>query len=135
MPTLGPNVTFACSNGGTVTMIDTAHHLTEFGLDDGWAVYDDLYVNPTVPTTLNISDSYDVEATVTHLTGDPVIRFRLISRQPNGTADIKLTGLKPNGWYRLQFDGVLAKTASGRAHDQASSDGVLTFTDVHLPDT
>jgi hypothetical protein len=126
-------VTFTTSNGGEVRMVGTGRGLDEVGWAGGYAYYDDLYVDPSVPVTLDISEEYDTTATVQHITGDPVVRFRLISRQTNGTADIKLTGLQPDGWYRLQFNGVLAKTASGRAHGHASDGGELVFTNVELP--
>lgn len=135
MVVLDGGVTFTTSNGGEVRMIDEALGLDEVGWKNGYAYYDNLFIDPAVPITLDISSEYDVEATVKHVTGDPVMSFGVTSRQSNGTADIKLTGLKPDGWYRLQFNGVLAKTASGRAHDKASSDGVLKFAGVELPDS
>lgn len=126
-------VTFEADTGRTVTMINAASRLKQFGIDDGWAFYDDLYIRPYVDMTLDISESYDVTATVQHVTGDPVMTFNLTSREPNGTADIKLTGLKPGGWYRLRFNNRLARTANGRAHGQATDDGVVEFPEVNVP--
>jgi hypothetical protein len=131
---LSTGITFGTSNGGTVRTVGVGE-FTEFGLtDDGFAFYDDLAVNPSIPVTLTTtSPRYNVEGTIEHLTGETVMRFRLLSRQPNGRADIRLSGLKSESWYRLQFDGVLAKTESGRAHAQSSPNGLVQFNGVHLP--
>lgn len=129
----GP-VVFETASGGSLRVIDRGDDFTTFGLTaDGFAFWDDLAIDATVPMTLQVGDSYDAQAKVTHLTGDPVLRFDLTSRQPNGVADVRLTGLKPEAWYRLQFDGALAKTATGRAHGQTDATGVITFTGVTIP--
>lgn len=130
--TLGNGVVFETSNGGSLQMLGIAD-LSEFGFEDGAAYYDDVRFNPYADMTLNVADDHTVTAAVQHTTGDPVVTFGLTSREPNGTTDVRVEGLKPEAWYRLEFDGVLAATDSGRAHDQASSDGVLEFSGVVVP--
>ena len=130
---LEKSVEFTGTNGGTITMLGTADDLMKVGIEDGYAVYDDFGVNPSADMTLNVSGEYVVTGSVEHTTGDPVMTFSLTSREPNGTADIRLIGLQPEGWYRLRLGGQLAKTAGGRAHGQASVDGELIFIGVNIP--
>lgn len=132
MVELSTGVTFETSNGGSLLILTPAA-LSEFGIEDGAAFFDDVHLNPTVPMTTKVGDDYDVEATVQHVTGDEAVTFGLTSRQPNGTTDVQITGLKPEGWYRLRFDGVLAETGAGRAHGQANTRGILQFNGVHVP--
>lgn len=133
MVALGSGVVFYTGNGGTVRMIGTSQHLNEVRLENSFAAFDDLHINPNVDVTLDISDGLDVNGTVKHVTGDPVMHFSLASRVPNGTADILLTGLQPEEWYRLQFDGVLAECSGGRAHGQTDTDGKIQFNSVVIP--
>jgi hypothetical protein len=130
---LGSGVEVQTSNGGSVTMYGTAEDLTHIGFEDGYAFWNDVYVDPSVPMFANISDHYNVSATLKHVTGDPIVHFSIISQQPNGTADFRFTGLQPDAWYRLQFNGVLASTAGGKAHGNSGSDGIIEFPGVEVP--
>lgn len=130
----GP-VQFDCTNGGSVTVISSGGKLDEVGVSaDGFAFWNDLYVNAAVPASIQVGDAYDTHATVQHVTGDPVLTFNLVSQQPNGTADIRVEGLKPEAWYRLQFNGELAKTTAGRAHSPTGADGTIQWNGVNIPD-
>lgn len=133
MISLGAGIRFDCSNGGTVQMIGTAADLHEVGLIDGWAFYDDFYLNPYVDMTLDVSGSYGVSGMVEHLTGDSIMSFNLSSREPNGRADVRIEGLKPEGWYRLQFYGSLVQTAGGQSHGQTTDSGIIEFMEVSIP--
>lgn len=129
----GP-VQFDTTNGGSVTVISSGGKLDEVGVaTDGFAFWNDLYVNSDVPASIQVGDGYDTRATVEHLTGDPVLTFNLVSQQPNGTADIRVEGLKPEAWYRLQFNGELAKTAAGRAHGPTGQNGAIQWNGVRIP--
>lgn len=130
---LGSGVEFETIGGGTITMIGRADHLRKTGVtSNGWAFYDDLYLNVHNDFSLNISDR-QTAGMLRHITGDVIIQFHLTSRVPNGTADIEVRGLAPEEWYRLEFNTVLAKTDGGRAHGQASVNGELVFYGVHIP--
>lgn len=131
---LGGNVTYTCSRGGTVRVIGAATELGQTGVTHaGFAFWNDLYINADVDCTINIGLGYSTTSIVEHKTGNPIIEFELTARSPNGLADIRVRGLKPNSWYRLQFNGVLAKTAGGRAHGKTDSSGVIEFSNVELP--
>jgi len=130
---LGANVAFDCSNGGTVTMVGKATSLTRVGVEDGWSYYDDLYLNATADLSLDISGSHFVESSVTTRSGATVLLFGIKSRQPNGTADIGVTGLVPGEWYRLQFDGEIAQSGGGQAHARATPAGELQFNNAVIP--
>lgn len=130
---LGSGVDFVCSNGGTVTMVGTARRLFAFGIDNGYAYYDDLYVNAHDDVTLNVGTGYDVRGTVEHAAGETIMAFNLTSRTPGGRADIRLVGLSPHEWYRLRFDGIIAKTPAGTAHATADANGVLEFAETEIP--
>lgn len=128
-------IDFEASNGGVVTVYRDSEELERFGVENGWAVWNDLHINPSVDMTLDISEDYDTTAKIEHLTGDAVLTFSLTSRQPNGLADIRIEGLKPRAWYRLRFDNLLAETDSGGvAHGQTTDDGILQFNNVVIPD-
>lgn len=133
MAELESGVVFETGSGGTLLMLGDAHQLSEFGVNDGFAFYEDFFIDAAVDMTLDISEGYDVTGSLQHVTGDPVMTFALISTAPNGTADIRFTGLKSEAWYRLQFDGVLAQCDGGRAHGQSSSDGIIQFNSVVIP--
>ncbi|AGC34301.1 hypothetical protein HCTV-15_gp32 [Haloarcula virus HCTV-15] len=130
---LGANVEFECSNGGSIRMVGNATDLGEIGTDEGWAFYDDLYINTNTALTLDLSGVNFVQALLETRDGATVMMFGIQSREPNGTADIRLTGLLPETWYRLQFDGALAETASGRSHGQSTPSGELQFNEVSIP--
>lgn len=126
-------VSFDTASGGTVHMLSTAE-VERIGIENGFAQYDDLGVDAHVDTSLDIGrDDSDVTGSVKHVAGDTVFEFHIVSQQPNGRADLRLHGLQPEAWFRLEFNGVLAATAAGRAHGQASLDGVLQFNGVKLP--
>lgn len=130
----GP-VEFECGSGGSVSILSSASSLGEVGVNyDGFAYWDDLYIDTATPMSLFIGPGYNTKATVQHLTGDPILHFDIISQQPNGTADIEVRNLQPEAWYRLQFDGSLAKTASGRAHGQTDKYGIIQWKGVNIPD-
>lgn len=130
---LGRQVEFETSNGGKLLMVGIADSLIRTGItEDGWAFYDDLHINPHNEAILNVSDRH-TSGTLRHITGDVIIQFNLSSRVVNGKTDVYVEDLAPYEWYRLEFDTVLAKTDSGRAHGQASKNGELIFTNVHIP--
>lgn len=133
--TVGDHVEFECSNGGVLTIIgdEGETDLSRFGVDGQFAYYDDLHIDAYNDMIVDVDAEYHVRGTVQHVTGDPVMRFNLISNQPRGKADFKITNLQPNAWYRLQFGGVLARTSSGRAHGKTNDLGRLDFTGVIIP--
>lgn len=128
-------VEFECSNGGILEIRgdDGGTDLDRFGADGTFAYYDDLHIDAHHDMTVNLDGEYHSQGSVQHVTGDAVMWFRLISNQPNGKADFKLTGLQPNAWYRLHFAGVLAKCDGGRAHGKTNDFGRLDFTGVIIP--
>lgn len=133
--TLGNNATFNCSNGGTIRVIghNGSTDLNRFGVDGTFAYYDDLHINAHSAMTLDVDEEYNATGTVQHVTGDPVMRFDLISNEAGGKADFKLTNLQPNAWYRLRFSGILAACDGGRAHGKTNDFGRLDFTGVNIP--
>lgn len=133
MVEVGNAVQFVTDNGGELLMILPASRLDEFGIRNGWALWDDLYLNPYNDMTLDVSGGYTTKATIEHLTGDPVLNFNLTSREVGGKTDIKATNLKPDAPYRLLFDGVLAKSSTGRAHAKTDNQGRLQFNEVIIP--
>lgn len=132
---IGDNVEFECSNGGVLQIIgdDGSTNYEKVGSDGSFAYYDDLYINSYNDMTVDVDGEYHTQGTVQHVTGEPVMWFNLISNEPNGKADFSLTGLQPGSWYRLEFGGVIAKTASGRAHGRANDFGRVDFTEVVVP--
>lgn len=134
MPELGSGVQFECGNGGTITLLNESKPLSDLGMADGWAYYDDLYIDATANLTLDISGDADVTGTIDYINGHTVVKFGLTSREPNGTADIRVENLKPNSWYRLEFDGRPAKLAHGHAHGKTSQSGTLQFNGAYIPE-
>lgn len=130
---IGARATFECSNGGEIRILADAADLDEVGLIDGTAFWSDLYINPYVKMTLDIAGRYGVEGNVKHVSGDTVMSFQLNSRSVNGTADIRMEGLKSNEFYRLEFDGILAETDGGRAHEKTGPDGTVQYNSVVIP--
>jgi hypothetical protein len=132
---LGRDVEFECSNGGVITVLseDGEVDLSRFGSNDTFAYYDDLHLNAYNDMTINLDEPYDVQGSVKHVTGDAVMRFNLSSLEPNGTVDVKLSGLSPENWYRLRFGGNLAACEGGRAHGKTNEEGLLTFNKVEIP--
>lgn len=128
-----PAVKFEGSNGGEISIIGLTKDVHRAGVEDGWVVFDDLYLNPEVDMTLNVSDYYDITGSVKHLTGDAIITFNLTSQSPNGKADVRVRNLKPREWYRLQFDSILAATGGGHAHAESGQGGEIEFTEVEVP--
>lgn len=130
---IGSAINYSCTNGGTITIyvpFDTASHT---GIStSGAAYYDDLHINAYDDMTLNLAD-HNPKASVQHLTGDVIVNFDLTSRVPNGRADIEVKNLKPDSWYRLTFDGVLASTDGGFAHGKSGPSGELVFAGVRIP--
>lgn len=114
-------------------MVGDATDLNEFGIENGWAYYNDFYINAYSDMTFDISESYNVTGTVRHLTGDSIMSFSLSSRSPNGTADVRIEGLSGEAWYRLQFSGSLANTPSGQSHGETTKNGVIQFMEVSIP--
>jgi len=133
--TVSDFVEFECSNGGTIKIIgdDGETDLARFGSDGEFAYYDDLHIDAHNDMTVDVDGDYHVGGSVQHVTGDPVMRFNLISNEPEGKADFKITGLQPDAWYRLHFSGVLAKCNGGRAHGKTNDFGRLDFTGVIIP--
>jgi len=132
-PTLGNNVTFECSNGGIITVVsdDGEADLNRFGDDGIFAYYDDLHIDAYNDMTVNVDG--DTQGTVKHVTGDAVMKFGISSQEPNGKIDVKLSNLRPNAWYRLRFNGVLAACDGGRAHGRTNEHGLLDFNEVEIP--
>lgn len=130
---LGANVRFDCANGGCVTMVGNATGLSEVGVTDGWAYWDDLHVNAQADLTLDVSGTHFVKARVETRQGATVMLFGITSREPNGRADIRVTGLQPETWYRIQFDGALAACDGGRTHAATGTVGELQFNNVVIP--
>lgn len=133
MISLGVGVEFECSNGGIVQMVGKTDDLNECGIEDGWAFYGDLYINPYSDVTLDITGGYGVEGSVKHMTGDPIITFNLSGRSPNTKTDIRAENLKPESWYRLQFSGNLVETAGGMSHGQTDNRGVIQYMEANIP--
>lgn len=131
----GDNLTFECSNGGLIKLIgyDGETQLEDRGGADGFAYFDDLHLNAYNDMVLNVDGDYNVKATVQHLTGDAILDFELHSIEAGGTVDVKVTGLKPNSWYRLQFNGILAACDGGRAHGKTGDSGMIQFNGVEIP--
>ncbi|SEL17113.1 hypothetical protein [Haloferax larsenii] len=130
---LSPAVNFETDNGGTLKMVGLTNDLTEYGVtNDGWAFFDDLYFNAYSEATLNVADHH-TQTQVTHIGGKVAASFRLVSLVPNGKADIRVRGLTPNEWYRLEFGGVMAETDSGVAHGRTDGQGEIIFTAVSIP--
>lgn len=131
---LGTNVTFSCGKGGTITTVGSTTDLATFGVsDDGWAYFDDLQFNTAVDMSLNLS-GVKTKATINHLPGDGVFAFDLTSGVLDGRCDVKAVGLPAGEWYRLQFDGVLARTVSGYAHGTTGEGNAIQFNGVHVPE-
>ncbi len=129
---LGTGSVFKCGNGGNIKTIDNSD-LSVFGIENGWVYWNDLYLNSYNDMTLDVSDSYNINGTVEHITGDPVFNFGLTASRPNGKTDVRISGLKPNAPYRLLFDGVLAKCSTGRAHTKTNDSGILRLNEVVIP--
>lgn len=129
------HVEFACSNGGTIRIIgdDGSTDLNRFGVDGTFAYYDDLHINAHNDMIVDVDGEYHAQGSVQHVTGDAVMWFNLTCNEPEGKADIKLTGLQANAWYRLEFGGLLARCDGGRAHGQTNDFGRLTFNGVIIP--
>ena len=133
---VGDESTFECGNGGVIKTIGVEGSTSlksRFGTDEEFSYFDDLHLNAYNDMAVNVDEDYHVEATVKHLTGDAVMKFKITSLEPNGETDVRLTGLKPNAWYRLRFDGQLAACEAGRAHGQTNEHGLLTFKKVEIP--
>jgi len=137
MPTVSvrDNVEFECSNGGILRIVggSKATDLSKVGVDGSFAYYDDLQIDSYNDLLIDVDEGYHVEGSVKHLTGDEVMSFKLSSLEPDSKADFKLTNLRPNSWYRLRFDGILAKCSGGRAHGRTNEHGILTFNEVVIP--
>lgn len=134
MTTLGTGVTFSSGNGGTITTIGDTHALREYGVTtDGWVYFDDLSFNATHDMSLDLRGKLTT-AKITHDTGDEVFTFGLTSRVPNGRCDIRGVGLPAKQWYRLQFDGQLARTSAGYAHGTTGISDTIQFNGVHVPE-
>lgn len=133
---IGDGVTFSCGNGGIIKIIGDSGS-TEFssraGTESEFSYYDDLHINAYNDIVLDVAGEYHVEGSVKHLTGDEIMRFNISSIEPNSKADFRLTGLSPNSWYRLRFDGRLATCLGGRAHGRTNERGILTFQEVEIP--
>lgn len=114
-------------------MIDDANLSRSYGIESGWVFYDDLHIDPYVDMTLDLSDSRNVTASVQHITGDSIMSFGITSRAPNGKCDFRVDGLKPDSYYRLQFDGALTECAGGFTHAKTTPDGQLRFNEVVIP--
>ena len=133
---VGDETTFKCSNGGIIKAVGFRGGTSvesRFGTDGEFSYFDDLHLNPYNDMVVNVDEDYHVEGTVQHLTGDAVMKFKLSSLEPNGQTDVRLTGLKPDSWYRLRFDGRLAACEGGRAHGKTNDHGLLTFKKVEIP--
>ena len=132
----GDEITFECGNGGVIKTIGVGGDTeveSRFGIDGEYSYFDDLHLNAYNDMVVNVDEDYHVEGTVQHLTGDAVMKFKLSSLEPNGKTDVRLTGLKPDSWYRLRFDGRLAACEGGRAHGKTNTHGLLTFKKVEIP--
>lgn len=128
------DTTFECSNGGVIKAIGEDHsELERFGDDGVFAYFDDLHLDAYNDMVVDVRDDYHVSGSVRHVTGDEVMRFHLSSMEPNGKVDMKLSGLQPDAWYRVRFNGSLAKCAGGRAHGQTNEHGILDFNEVVIP--
>ena len=114
-------------------MIGNADDLNVFGIESGYAFYNDLYFNPYNDMTLDVSGGYETLGSLKHITGDPIMTFNLSSREPNGKCDIRAEGLKSEEWYRLQFGGNLVETPGGMSHGETGEDGVIEFTEASIP--
>ena len=129
-------IEFECSNGGILTIYGGDYgdtDLDRFGDDGTFAYYDDLHINAHNDMTVDVDGEYHAQGSVQHVTGDAVMRFDLVSNEPGGKADFKITGLQPDAWYRLRFSGVLALTDNGRAHGKTNDFGRLDFIGVIIP--
>lgn len=129
--TVGPNVTYSCADGGTLTTLGEAGDLLNTGIQGGWAYYDDIYVNTPNDMTMNVSN-HTTRAVLSSVVGEMVLSFYLSSSVPNGKADIRFENLLEGEYYRLVFDGEIAQTAGGRAHGMTTPDGELLFTGVEI---
>lgn len=130
---IGANIDYECSNGGIITIYVPSDVDVQTGMTaDGYAYYDDLYINAHDDMTLNLAH-HNVSASVQHLTGEKIIEFDITSRVPNGRADIMAKNLKPDAWYRLTFESVLATTDGGFAHGNAGANGEIGWIGVRIP--
>lgn len=133
---VGDGVTFSCGNGGIIKIIGddgSTDFESDVGSDGEFSFYDDLHINSYNDIILDVDGEYHVQGSVKHLTGNEVMRFNISSLEPNGKADFRLSGLKPDSWYRLRFDGRLAACLGGRAHGRTNEAGILTFNEVKIP--
>lgn len=124
---------FPCGRGGVIHPFGDYEEIWNTRVEGDWVVFGDVKINSDTNLSLVLEGQFDIHATIEHLTGDAIIRFGLWSRQQNALANIKFTGMAAEKFYRFQFDGVLAKTAGGRAHGKTTKSGTIQFTDVEVP--
>ena len=128
--------TFQCGNGGVVRLIGFDKGSTissQFGCGEEYCYFDDLHINAYNDLVVSVEGEYNTEASVQHLTGDSILRFSLSSLEPNGKADLKITGLQDYSWYRLRLGGKLASSGDSRAHGETDGNGMLVFNEVKIP--
>lgn len=125
---------FLCGNGGVVYVLAAYADLLDIEQNGDWVKFGDIELNASADLTLSLDGQHNITGTVKHVTGDPVAWFSISPREPNATTDFRMKNLKADEFYRLQFDGVLAKADGGRAHDKTSQNGLLQFNGVTIPD-
>lgn len=124
---------FPCGRGGVIFPLGDYREIYHMSVDGRWVKFGDIYFDSNTDLTLVMEGEFDIYAQVEHITGDPVIGFGVWARQPNADSDVRVENLSQESWYRMQFDGVLARTASGRAHGQSTLDGNIEFNEVIIP--
>lgn len=124
---------FPCGRGGVIYPLGDYREIYNAELDGRWVKFGDVHIDSDTDLTLVLEGQFDIHSIVRHITGDAVIEFDVWARQQNATADVRVENLAEESWYRMQFDGVLARTASGRAHGETTKYGDIEFNAVEVP--
>ena len=130
-------INFKCGKGGTIRMITSGEDIYQIGVDQGYAFWGDVYVNSTNNMSMDLSTS-ETTARLEYEDETTVLEFKLVSRVPQGKADIEFRNLNPDAWYRLLFNGNLVEMFNGKtiskSVNSADGNGVVRFREVTVPD-
>lgn len=134
---INTGIKYNCNNGGSIRLIENSDEIQATGVDNGFAFFNDVYINAYNKLSVNVNG--DMNAELQYEGGETVIKFNIRSRVNGGKADIQFKNLAEDKWYRLLFNGELAKMDNSSTHmksnfKKSDEKGTITFNGVMIPD-